>query len=200
MSFLQKYKVIHDDNPRKIKQHEEEMQKIRIRNSLSRSNIPQDYLDMIMTSELKQTQIITRLLKIVKQRKIIILSGDYGTGKTIACLLAIKQLEAGYFITVSKYLDALFSKEQKDKNKVFWAKDCLNLILDEVGLEKGEQSKYVEDLICDRYSEVGITFITTNLSKDSFKRKYSERLVSRVNHVGEWIECNDKLRPNGGVL
>ena len=172
----------------------------RISTVLAASNMPRAIIGMILDGRVCDNDVTRLLDATVCNSEIIVLSGDYGTGKTVAACYCGSKFNSIYYISARNYLDLSFSKNQAHNDIAIRARTATNLIVDEFGLDYGGQCKYMEDFVCDRCYSVEKTILTTNLTKDEFVGKYTDRLVSRINHVGDWITCTQKIRPSKHVL
>ena len=188
---------------RKIKEFDESLRNLKKENFLKKSNFPQNIINLILSRRIIKNRVILDLNKYIKEKDIIILSGEYGTGKTVAACFVLTDIYcAGFFITARQYLDCYFDNKYNVLNAHQYSRvrNTTNLIVDELGVDHDGQIRYVENLVCERYGCGDKTILTTNLSKKEFIRQYSGKLVSRINHVGAWIECVDNVRPNNMVL
>ena len=137
----------------------------------------------------------------------ILLCGNCGNGKTTS-------MQA--FVSVTKYLDALYRQEQMTQHKfpkpldiqvtsarrltqvvrdeavMKEAKTAAILCIDDMGLEPTEVLDYgnahnpVIEVIEHRYKQQGFTFITTNLTPKQIREKYGDRVADRFN---ETMKC-----------
>lgn len=137
---------------------------------------------------------------ITSQPRSLILSGLGGRGKTYFMFALIKNLFLKKKVTIANIRffrsilldDRLVTEFEKFRTTSGFIKDLSDvdfLFIDDFGLEretsKGERDWY--DLIDRRTSFEKITVYSTNLSEDSLKKLYGERIHSRLKECA-WID------------
>lgn len=123
-----------------------------------------------------------------KKGNALVLSGNTGTGKTIA--LYHLYVEVGGNRLQSVDLQDYFFSE--DKPNPLYSKKLL--LIDDLGVEYRKDwfnSKF-DDLINHRYNKMYPTVITTNLHADAFKDAYSARIISRLKEWGKFVQLSGK--------
>jgi DNA replication protein DnaC len=100
----------------------------------------------------------------------------------------IKVIDASFFTEIQ-----FCSFEEKDKAMLI-AKEADVLCIDDLGMETQNEknSGLIEIIINERYNNERTTFITTNLSLEEFKKRYSERIIDRLREWGIFFECKLK--------
>jgi len=176
--------------------------------SLTAQGIPKRII-AVLESDLKLTKAVRRSLEFFRAPReawVLVLSGDKGCGKSVAAGAYLQQ----------RALSALTSDLTLPETKVWWSavkltrmssfngdfESLLNtsmLVLDDLGVEYldkgGHFQQRFDELMNDRYENFGRTIITTNLNAADFKKRYSERVTSRMregfHHGGGFIEIPD---------
>ncbi len=142
--------------------------------------------------EIKEKAILmSNLLKISNSKfNTILFAGETGTGKTFIAKSFLKTLilenKLGKYFSSSqvniKFKDSYFNIEASDKilKELY---DAEVLIIDDFGIEPINKNITIENylnLLNHRQSLNKITLITTNLTLNSIKEKYTERILSRI--------------------
>ena len=123
----------------------------------------------------------------VEANSALVLSGPIGSGKTTAAAWwamhrrpSTRFLRAAEFATMSRY-DA----EARQR----WA-DARALVLDDLGTEyldaKGSFLVDLDELVDRFYAHRRPLLITTNCTRDEFRRRYGERVYDRLRECGAW--------------
>lgn len=125
-----------------------------------------------------------------KGRYIVILSGDTGTGKTMASsMLAL--LKGARMVTAQRVLE--MNRFNGDFDTLCSAPA---LVIDDMGTEyldsKGEAEARWDGLFNRRYRMARMSraplVATTNLVAKDFKARYGARIADRIVEVGEWVK------------
>lgn len=133
----------------------------------------------------------------------LVLSGGVGCGKTVAACWALGQYwtenrvflrqpgdlpvdyrwRGGVFAPLSDFVNrSLWDDEDRD----FRARvaSTSTLVLDDVGVERGDGAAALFSLLSSRSSEERRTILTTNLPPQAFSDRYGARVLSRLLGVG----------------
>lgn len=171
---------------------------------VGRSGIPKRYQKVTVKGYNPATPIETKtkdfIAKWIKDYVIgdmgIVLNGPVGTGKThlltaIGMALAKKQIQAFYW----NVCDLLDEARDEFKNPEFIETSVIDkackatvLLLDDLGAEQATEwsVSMISKIIDERYSKEKTTLITTNLTMADIKKRYDQRVSSRLeafNHV-----------------
>lgn len=138
-------------------------------------------------------------------RKGICLIGGVGNGKTMAMEIISKlfNIDLHHSIEIASFYKKY--EEFPEPSMIFtdrskWGRD---LIIDDMGAEKtivnfGERTEVLNDFLQQRYMDFkhkkAMTYISTNLSKQSFIERYSDRIWSRIEEmclVVDMTNCRD---------
>lgn len=117
----------------------------------------------------------------------ILFFGETGTGKTFMLSCIYNELRARgknvIFITAGKLFDILRKYAFNEENSLDMLMDCDALFIDDLGTEPVFNNitvEYLFMLINERYRTNKSFLISTNLSPDQIKKRYSERISSRL--------------------
>ena len=138
-------------------------------------------------------------------KKGIMLVGGVGNGKTFAMQIISQMFNIDFYPALD--ISEFYKKHEEfpKPNMIFtnrakWGRD---IIIDDVGTEKtivnyGERTEVINDFIQKRYREFkekhAITYISTNLSREAFIKRYSERVWSRIDEmclIIDMTNCRD---------
>ena len=140
-------------------------------------------------------------------KKGLLLFGGCGTGKTMLLrILSAKDDRPeqrrnlpyqGIPFYSSESLVADYQEEGEVAMKLFKAKKQTTLIIDELGGERFVKvygsDPIINDMLIDRYKAFqwnhSFTLFATNLSLEDLQAKYSERIVSRLHEMCEFVPC-----------
>jgi len=128
-------------------------------------------------------------------RAILVLAGNAGTGKSFASLAYACARRVDCQIVRASRLGAHWERWQSDREDRI---EPLRmrvplLIVDDLGLEPLDDRRAavaVEELFHARQGGGLRTIITTNLSPSDAKRRYSERVFSRLAECGRWVQLS----------
>lgn len=119
---------------------------------------------------------------------VVVLAGPPGTGKTVAA--AAWALTARYkprFVRSSSF--AAMSRYNVDQRSELFT--CKALVLDDLGAEyadvKGSFLVDLDELVDTFYGDERPLVITTNLNRESFRERYSDRIADRFRECVRWI-------------
>ncbi|MCD7891402.1 MAG: ATP-binding protein [Ruminococcus sp.] len=131
----------------------------------------------------------------------ILMFGKTGLGKThLSLAIANKVLERGYSVVYDSIINILRSIERehfsREHSTDFFdlIMDTDLLILDDLGTEYESTfySSTIYNIINTRLNRSKPTIISTNLNHDDIRRRYDERLVSRITAVYTCLEFKGK--------
>lgn len=138
-------------------------------------------------------------------KKGVFLVGGVGNGKTMAMEKIAEMFNIDFYHAIDIANFYKKHKEYPQPNMIFtdrskWGRD---LIIDDMGAEKkivdyGERTEVLTDFLQKRYiafkHKKAMTYISTNLSKQSFIKRYSDRVWSRIEEmclVVDMTNCRD---------
>lgn len=124
-------------------------------------------------------------------KKIIVLGGQPGTGKTCAMSMLLSENLPAKWVSAERY--AAIPRWDEKRLAIYEAIKTLGI--DDAGLEEEKHRGHIECLICDRYADDALTILTTNLHPKKFIATYNERVVSRIRERGCFVLCDDVIRP-----
>jgi len=139
-------------------------------------------------------------------RRILVLSGGRGVGKTMAAVWwgtqahpAPPELECG----PARFIDApsLARWPRYDDDRMRQLEMARALVVDDLGLEYDDQRgafvSLIGALVNARYSNMLPTLITTNMQAGPFKARYQERVADRIREVGDFVEIKGESLRGG---
>ncbi len=100
----------------------------------------------------------------------------------------------GQVMSPDWFNDYLFAEPEYKKGMIEAVKAAPVLLIDDLGME-GPNEKVMallESILNYRYNENKTTIISTNLTSEMFKKKYSERIIDRVREWGTFYEITEK--------
>jgi DNA replication protein DnaC len=124
-----------------------------------------------------------------KGRRIIVLQGVPGTGKSYAMARALAASDRARWVKAAEF-GALAPWDPA----VDGYRYVPLLGIDDLGLEHRQGRQRIEELICDRHGGAKVTIATTNQTSKEFAGAYSQRVLSRIREVGVWMECTEVVR------
>lgn len=157
------------------------------------------------------------------QKRVMVLCGAAGVGKTVAALSWMVDLIARFYLAPKDpgsmewlAVRCVFAKayelgrmnlrfNQEDRVRFARLKSVRFLILDDLGAEDASSVGLVEELVDHRLSLHGEMVITTNLGchkpdaySSPFGQRYGSRTVGRIVKAGEFARCGiEDLRRQG---
>lgn len=140
----------------------------------------------------------------------VIFRGTPGTGKTYRMKWIAKMLNMN-IVSSEKITEQFAAAEEQDRDEVIlcdpvrWAhvsEHFHDLIIDDLGAEPesittfGTKRNVMADILLRRYEQFPRwkTHFTTNLTDEQIKKRYGERIYSRLNEMCVFIELNGKDR------
>lgn len=145
----------------------------------------------------KQTSILKALCgSLSAPKNLVLLTGAPGCGKTFAAIGYLAELKIHQASFVNAYEMSMMII-RRDFDQLDQYTTCKALILDDLGMEpdgfKGADFlSHLDYLINQRYIHQRTTVITTNLTLDSLKSRYTERFASRFRESGMVIQSTDE--------
>jgi len=133
----------------------------------------------------------------VKKRSVLVLSGDPGSGKTVAAAWwALQRAHPARFVRAASF--AAQSRYDEEKRNMLDGA----LVLDDLGAEyndaKGSFLVDLDELVDSFYGNRRPLVITTNLDAPQFKARYGERINDRLRECGLWkVAGTATLRTKG---
>lgn len=114
----------------------------------------------------------------------LILSGDYGTGKTHLAVAALRKFNGGWLVkqaTLLRLLRATYSDRNAD-DPIEHAQNARLFILDDAGLSGGgkDELPMLHEILDYRHGERLPTIITTNLPFENLSAVLGERMADRL--------------------
>jgi len=114
----------------------------------------------------------------------LILSGNYGTGKTHLAVAAIRQFNSGWFVkqgTLLRLLRATYG-DRDAADPVDKAQGARLLVLDDAGLSSGgrDELPMLHEVLDYRHGERLPTIVTTNLPFEQLSDALGERMADRL--------------------
>lgn len=180
--------------------------RVAARKFLARGIPAKDFRRLAGLDELRETEPLARARDwLAGPRRMLVLGGDVGVGKTTALAWAAAQdpapdfgwrnsgvpwpedlaprfLDAGSLATVSRY-------KSEEMRPIL---DCALLVLDDLGMEYADGAgSFVTtlDLVLNhRYHNELRTAISTNLTSGDFVERYGKRLADRLSEAGSYFE------------
>jgi DNA replication protein DnaC len=201
----EKYARIKQDEERR----EQESKNQKLKQKLEHSGIPERFKQKtfaeykIDADNQKQQKVFNFCLDyannfadIKKTGKSFMMLGSVGVGKThLSIAIALEIMSNGYstkFTSASKMLREIKEtyrkgSERSEKDVMQDYTDCHLLIIDEVGVQRGNdyETNMMFDVINERYENLRPTIVLSNLTLDELKLFLGERVF-------------DRLRENGG--
>lgn len=136
----------------------------------------------------------SRFLSPTNDKAILVLSGNVGTGKTVAAAWACAW-NGGRFV---KAIDIVRAGVYSDHTwlRQVWRSNVL--VVDDVGTEpldaNGWSLSAIGSLFDERYDGSRKTVVTTNLQAQEFKIRYGPRVWRRVLEVGRWFDLGEAVK------
>lgn len=145
-----------------------------------------------------ETEAITTVRRFLgSQRRLLVVSGGRGVGKTLAASWWAMQAHPAppeVVCTPGRFIDApsLSRWPRYDDDRMAQLECARALVLDDLGLEFDDKSgafiSLVDGLINARYAAMLPTLVTTNMRASDFRARYGERVADRIREVGSFVE------------
>lgn len=153
--------------------------------------------------ELRDTEAVKFVRGLPATTPSALLIGEVGTGKTVAACSAlldhfklvhpfhmkpgdmapIIRPRSAFFASMSD-LAALSLWDKVDRSTSRYATEVELLILDDLGMERGDGQAIVPAILSDRFANKRRTLLTTNLSAKEFADRYGLRTIDRLDAAG----------------
>lgn len=166
--------------------------------------VPVKDVDAILGGALTETRALEAARAfLASDRRILVLSGGNGCGKTTAASWLVAQdpverygawggawpphlhprfLDVARLVRLPKFSDEAMEPVER----------CSLLAIDDLGMEyadeKGAFLSFLDGLLNARYASQLRTVLTTNLRADAFKARYQGRIADRIREVGRFVE------------
>jgi DNA replication protein DnaC len=123
------------------------------------------------------------------------LSGNVGCGKTFAAhkWLVGSEIELAIIRDVRMVTAAWFARQSRySSDKFELCGEVPLLVMDDLGAEYADANDSfvadLDELLNMRWTRGLQTLITTNLIKETFRKRYGNRIVDRIRQYGGWVE------------
>lgn len=122
---------------------------------------------------------------------LLVLSGNPGSGKTLAACTRIEERETGQLMRAADFVELGSSWAARDRLAALTRYGVL--VIDDLGVEyRDDQMVCRLDGLLDARAANGLpTIITTNLPSWEFRKRYEERIWSRIVQFGDYVELDD---------
>lgn len=136
-------------------------------------------------------------------RPVLILSGGTGAGKTVAAAWALAAREGAFQALRAVRLGSAFERWSSDREDGVEALrlKVSTMLVDDLGQEPIEDRRVIpaiEELFDARQTPRLRTLITTNLSRDQIRQRYSERVISRLAQNAKVVQVSGTDLRRGG--
>lgn len=168
--------------PRSIREFDEAEERRLLKERLEGSGIPRGALDVVTGAmePTEATQAVDEWLP--TDKRLLLLSGGVGTGKTVAAAHAIRRARGRWLYAPNITKVASFGDEQAQAMSRLRASKLL--VIDDLGSEFSQTTGWgrteLANLIVDRYEDALRTIITTNLDAKAWRAYADERLRDRL--------------------
>lgn len=156
---------------------------------VAETGIPPKDLAILRAGNLTPTAAVQALADIGKLT-LIALSGNPGSGKTVAASSWLANGKGGLFVKSAR----LSRWDRYDNTEMNRLLRTSQLVIDDLGTEfqdaKGNFMAILDEVIDVRYDHSRPTVITTNLDADAFKLRYGERIIDRIREAGKFVSLD----------
>ncbi len=125
-------------------------------------------------------------------RRIMVLSGRGGEGKTTAAAWFAAQGAYSRFVRATELARMEFEPQRTEK--IGALETVIRMVIDDLGTEsldpQGRVAALVDGLVDARYASQLRTLITTNLPRAEFRERYGARIWRRIQEAGEFVELS----------
>ncbi|MCP4549486.1 MAG: ATP-binding protein [bacterium] len=128
-------------------------------------------------------------------RRIVVLCGQLGTGKTTIACRWLHAQEDGMFIA-ARHLAALSPSWSEDRPQLLAIESTPTLVIDELGLEDDDarSASRILSVITQRFDRRRVTICCANISYSAFAKRYGARAESRVWEDGKFFAPKEVVR------
>jgi DNA replication protein DnaC len=171
--------------PRSIVEFDQAREAEGMRERLKDSGVPQEVRESLGRAfyATQATQAVDRWL--ASGKRLLLLAGSFGTGKTVAAGYAIKR-HPGRWMHASEIAKAAGFKHE---DRMAELQNARLLVIDEVGGEFNDASGWgraaLTTLLLTRYAEKRLTVMTSNLDAKAWKAYADPRMLDRLAGEGE---------------
>jgi hypothetical protein len=171
--------------PRRIRAHDANEERIRLAERMAGSGMPRGALDVVVrgVDPTEATQAVDEWLPTGK--RLLLLSGGVGTGKTVAGAYAIQRSRGRWLYAPNITKVAQFGDAAAAAMAPLRATKLL--VVDDLGAEFSQTTGWgrteIANLIVERYEDGLRTLITTNLDAKAWKVYADERLRDRLGGI-----------------
>jgi DNA replication protein DnaC len=168
--------------PRRIRAFDEAEERKRLAERMAASGMPRGALDVVVNGmePTEATQAVDEWLPTGK--RLLLLSGGVGTGKTVAAASAIRRTRGRWLYAPNITKVASFGDKQAEALATLRATKLL--VVDDIGAEFSQTTGWgrteLANLIVDRYEDGLRTVMTTNLDAKAWRGYADERLRDRL--------------------
>lgn len=160
---------------------------------LTNSGVPLVAAEVLVHGPVFDTEALGCVKNQIRRKPLLVLAGNTGCGKTVAGCYSL-QTARGRLITAGELAD-LNPRHFRDREKLESLEKIAVLVVDDVGTEyPGDGTGFLnlfDRLLGKRAGNKLRTVLTTNLTSDEFRRRYEDRLWSRVCGQGGYAELDD---------
>ena len=173
---------------------------------ISALRLPETLETMLVTGQdrwgqpLRKTPMLEALLRLVAAKALhVVLSGEPGTGKSVAAAQMLEHYGSGRWVSAVDYCTlADWAEERLPYLR------CRLLVVDDLGLEPDRAVSKIEALVYERHAQGRTTVYTTNLTRKQLRGsgsqpgRYDERVLSRWREGltgNPVIDCSEAMRP-----
>jgi hypothetical protein len=139
-------------------------------------------------------------LALLSLRPVLVLAGNAGAGKTCAAVQHLLtcagptrercQCETAAFVTAVDF-GRLWPRLREDRLRLAELERCSALCIDDLGMEEEDLTARLDHLIYQRAGNRRQTVLTVNMKAEEFRRRYDERIWSRLAQSGNFEELPD---------
>src|SRR5882724_11164612 len=157
--------------------------------AIAATGIPPKDLAILRGGKLTPTP-ATNALAEISALTLVCLSGNPGSGKTVAASNWLATFGGGLFVKAAR----LSRWDRYDNDEMNRLLRAARLVIDDLGTEfqdaKGNFMAILDEVIDVRYDHAKPTVITTNLDAEAFKARYGERIVDRIREAGAFVSLD----------
>ncbi len=145
-----------------------------------------DVAEALLVGKLRETDAVRTVRAwLATDKPTLVLSGGTGAGKTVAAALALCERIGSFQVLRAPRLGAAFERWQSDREDGAEALrvNVATLLVDDLGLEPLDDRRVplaLEEIFDARQTASRRTVVTTNLSRDAMRARYSDRVLSRL--------------------